>query len=99
MPNVEIRMPKECRSSNSQMAVGCSNTFLDIRHLDFFRHSDFGIRVSTIKELHMTEMRRMAFDAKKQEMVCALVGYGFTRWQAALHAGVSGATLYRTVKQ
>jgi hypothetical protein len=39
------------------------------------------------------------FDEKKRDTVCTLVHFGFNRWQAAQHVGISRATLYRTARQ
>jgi hypothetical protein len=38
------------------------------------------------------------FDEKKRDTVCTLVHFGFRRYQAAQHVGISRATLYRTVR-
>ena len=43
--------------------------------------------------------RPKLLDEQRQNLICALVSRGFSRWQAAKHMGVGKTTLFRAIKQ
>jgi hypothetical protein len=43
--------------------------------------------------------RPTVLDDKMRDLVCGLVGMGFSRWQAARHLGIGKTTLFRAAKE
>ena len=43
--------------------------------------------------------RSKAVDPQKRELICTLVGIGFSRYEAARHVGVGRTTMYRALKE